>query len=107
MSKSGYIYILSNPAMPGIVYINATGMLGAHEAAFDLWMKSKDALPFSFDVEFAIRSDDIERHRSQIEIDLIRSRINRCPEFFRFSVAEAIVSAVSIVIGTNSTRQME
>ena len=95
----GYIYILSNPAMPGIVYINSTGVLGAHEAAWELSQVSRESLPCPFVVEFEIRSNDIQRHRSQVEIALIRSRVSRRPEFFRVPLPTAILCVTSIVLG--------
>ena len=82
---SGYVYLLTNEAMPGWVKLGKTEK-APEERARELFNTS---LPFRFDVAFAIKvpnPDKLEDHLHE-ELDVYRPDANR--EFFSIPLARA------------------
>lgn len=82
----GYVYILVNSSMPGLVKIGKTR--GAvNERAKEL---HTTGVPKPFEIAFELPSEEFEKLESKIHSELAEYRVNRQREFFRFSVDGAI-----------------
>lgn len=92
MSK-GYIYILSNPAMPGLLKIGKSTR-GGGERAEELF-RCSSGVPMPFRVEFEIMSRDIDADERWIHDQLQRFRVNQSREFFRVEIDVAIAEVVA------------
>lgn len=93
MSK-GYIYILSNPAMPGILKIGRTMHGGRHRAG-ELY-RSASGVPLPFHLEFEILvHDDVAAERC-VHYRLDAVRVNQSREFFRCDVRDAILAVMDV-----------
>lgn len=85
----GFVYVLTNRAMPGFVKIGMTTRL-AEDRAGEL---SRTAVPFEFDVEFRLPTNAalrVERHAHQL-LNNYRVAPNR--EFFEVDTATAVEAA--------------
>ncbi len=78
MSK-GFIYVLTNPGMDGLVKIGRSIHSGQKRAE----QLDGTGLPFPFDVHFQIYIDDHERFEREIHGELDSLRVNEKREFFR------------------------
>jgi hypothetical protein len=85
MSK-GYVYILSNPAMPGIVKIGRTSGDPETRAA----QLQSTGVPLPFKVEFSVFCPDCVDLEMRVHNMLPDKRINGSREFFTYSVPDAI-----------------
>ncbi len=85
--KKGYIYILSNPAMPAIVKIGMTER-SAKERADEL--SGTTGIPCKFEVAFERPVQDCEHAEKVIHEALKRHRVSSNREFFSLPSAEAI-----------------
>jgi len=81
------VYVVSNPAMPGLVKIGRSIDVEARLAQ----LSNVTAVPLPFILEFVDATDgevcEVERLAHQL---LAEHRINPCREFFRASVSQAI-----------------
>lgn len=82
----GYIYILSNPYMPGIVKIGMTER-DPNERISEL--SSATGVPASFILEYSLFVPDLEMAEKEIHIALSGNRVGDNKEFFKLSVEEA------------------
>ena len=87
MSGYSVVYVLSNPAMPGLVKI---GWTASEDAAGRIAQLYSTGVPFPFKLEFACRvpnADEVERapHRA-----FAPSRVNPKREFFSIEADQAI-----------------
>ena len=78
MSK-GYVYVLTNPSMPGIVKIGQTKRTAEARAA-ELW---QTGVPTPFIVHFSIKTPDCGRLESLCHEKLFDFRVENSREFFR------------------------
>jgi T5orf172 domain-containing protein len=88
--SQGYVYVLSNAALPGLVKIGYSKYGGLHRAR----ELSNTGLPHPFRSRFEIMANNapaLERHVHGI-LDCHREAANR--EFFRISVTDAIAVVV-------------
>lgn len=84
---SGFVYVLSNPAMPGLVKIGYT--LGSvAERARDL--SGATGVPVPFFVEYSHETLEPAVLEAVVHSDLESRRVNIAREFFRETVAEAV-----------------
>jgi hypothetical protein len=83
---SGFVYILSNPSMPGLLKIGSTEKLPT-ERAVQLY---STGVPEPFKVEFAVWCENHRETETEIHEELEEFRIGDGREFFRTSVAFAI-----------------
>lgn len=86
----GYVYVLSNPAMPGILKIGKS-VKGGKGRATELF---STGVPSHFSLEFEILVDEpfcIERAAHEA---LGEKRVSTDREFFRCSIEEAIATVV-------------
>jgi hypothetical protein len=82
----GYVYILTNPSMPGLVKIGRT-QRNSHDRARELYTTG---VPTRFEVAFEISSDDHESLENQMHARLSEFRPNEDREFFRYPLMGAI-----------------
>jgi hypothetical protein len=87
MSK-GYIYILSNPAMPGILKIGVTERSGAHRAR-ELY-SGASGVPSPFRLEFDVTVRSASLRERYVHDALAIHRVNDSREFFRVDLATAV-----------------
>jgi hypothetical protein len=94
--RAGYVYLLSNPSMPGLVKIGRTTRdpsRRAHE------LTSATGVPTPFRLEGYVRTDDAVRTEAEIHRRMGAERVNRRREFFRaepstaLGVAKAVASS--------------
>ncbi|MCL2557791.1 MAG: GIY-YIG nuclease family protein [Treponema sp.] len=86
-TKKGIVYVLENPAMPGLVKIGQTG----NEIGNRLKELNTTGVPFPFDCLYACEVSD----REQVEVALHEAfrpyRVNPKREFFKINPEQAIV----------------
>lgn len=88
----GYVYILTNPAMPGLVKVGLTENIKARLASL-----YTSGVPAPFNVEFTAHVKDMESVESMIHSSLSQFRYNKSREFFSTSASYAIEVAKLIV----------
>lgn len=81
----GYVYILSNPSMPGIVKVGRTSR-SVHGRAGELY---QTGVPTPFVVEHSVLSPDCVALERQVHETLMGQRVGPDREFFVLSVDEA------------------
>jgi len=92
---AGFIYILSNELMPGIVKIGFTERTVAERVA-ELSAPTGVALPYKEEASFPVTEPS--KVEKAIHESLERYRVNQGREFFRMTPGEAIV-AVRRILG--------
>ena len=86
LSIDGYMYVLDNPGMPGLVKIGYTC-----NSAFDRAKQlSSTSVPFAFRVRYLARVRKPEKVESEVHELLFDKRVNNAREFFQVSLDEAI-----------------
>jgi hypothetical protein len=84
--RAGYVYVLSNPAMPGVVKIGRSYQ-GAHLRAK---MLSNTSTPLEFVVEFEILCRDASAVEKRAHDLADSKRMSSSREFFRLHVVDAV-----------------
>ena len=98
--NNGYVYVLSNPSMPGLVKIGFSKYGGSGRA--DSFYKNDTGVPTPFKLEFEIycaNPRDVER---EVHSQLNHKRVNKNREFFAVLpdvAVKLIVNSVCSVIG--------
>lgn len=82
----GYVYILINESMPGLLKIGKTRR-DSRSRARELY---KTGVPTPYQVAFELFCDDYERTESKIHDELSDFRVNNNREFFRYPLDKAI-----------------
>ena len=82
-----YVYVLTNPAMPGMVKIGKTSADNAEDRASNLYTTG---VPLPFHVEFAAKVQDSARVEKALHNAFKDSRVNPRREFFRIDPDQAI-----------------
>jgi hypothetical protein len=77
----GYLYILSNQAMPGIYKIGVTSRDDLSKRIDELYV-GQTSVPLPFDVEFACKVKDYKQVEKIIHNTFLDYRINSSREFF-------------------------
>lgn len=93
----GYIYILSNPSMPGILKIGLTTR-ALLDRVSDL--NSETGVPTSFVVEAGFESDDVLSDEKSAHDHFKWCRVSKNREFFKIPIKEA-VSGLIYKLGRN------
>ena len=83
----GFIYVLSNPSMPGIYKIGVTTISG-HARAYDL--SKSTGVPSDFKVEFESFTPNRYKVESQIHKHLDKYRVSPKKEFFKLDIQEIV-----------------
>jgi hypothetical protein len=86
VSVGGYIYILSNPAMKGLLKIGFSTR-SVQERIAEL--NSATGVPMPFQIEASFVSDDPEAHEQQIHSQLAEYRV-KGKEFFDVPLSKAL-----------------
>ena len=87
ISRSSYVYVLTNPAMPGMVKIGRTSADDPADRASSLYTTG---VPLPFEVEFAARVEDMALVESVLHNAFRDSRVNPKREFFRIEPDQVI-----------------
>ena len=82
----GFIYIMSNPAHPGLLKIGQTG----RDPEIRRKALSSTGVPQEFVIEYQALSSDYEELEKKIHRKLSDVRLSKGKEFFKISVPEAI-----------------
>jgi hypothetical protein len=82
----GYIYILSNPYMPGVVKIGRTER-DPNERISEI--SSATGVPAPFVLEYSVFVPDLEMAEKEIHVALSGNRVDDNREFFKLSVEQA------------------
>lgn len=82
----GYVYILTNPSMPGLVKVGRTSR-EVDLRAEELWRHT--GVPTPFDIYASEKTCDCVQLEAFIHGDLSKHRLNRSREFFRVDPDEA------------------
>lgn len=87
--NNGYVYILTNPAMPGLVKIGMTGRENLDVRLRELY---STGVPVPFQCAFAakVRKNDCARIERALHVAFAPYRINENREFFRINPEQAI-----------------
>jgi hypothetical protein len=94
--RGGYIYILSNPAMPGILKIGRSKH-GGRLRAKELYRQGGTSVPLPFKMEFEVWSEDCVFHESYLHEQLKDQRINDSREFFRINIDIARMAVLKAI----------
>ena len=86
MSVSGFIYVLENESMPGIVKIGMTTRLPEARAA-ELWTTG---VPTPFTIAFSMYCEDPSDCETAIHQEFDYCRVNGSREFFRIDTKKAV-----------------
>jgi hypothetical protein len=89
--SSGYVYVLSNPSMPGLVKIGRS-INGGEERAKAIY---QTGVPTPFKLEFELYSTCHEHLEAIAHDRLHEHRVNQYREFFRIDVYECISALIS------------
>jgi hypothetical protein len=84
----GYLYILSNPSMPGVLKIGASARGGLSRAREMYSGNTGVATPFSLEFEVMVRNPAIRERR--LHEHLVQYRINGRREFFNCDLITAV-----------------
>ena len=85
-AKQGIVYVLTNPAMPGLVKIGQTG----NEIANRLRELNTTGVPFPFDCLYACEVSDCEQVEDALHEAFYPYRVNPKREFFEIDPDQAI-----------------
>ena len=97
----GYLYVLSNRAMPGLLKIGRTesSVLGRVDQ-----LSAHTGVPFPFTVEHSVEVWDSEYAERDVHQVLHRYRVNHSREFFSVSLAD-VVAAIEIAKRVDGRRE--
>lgn len=95
MSNTGYIYILSNQAMPSLYKI---GMTCNQDITQRMSSLQNSGVPFPFDLEFAIKVENVEKVEKLLHEAFGEHRVNPKREFFQIPV-KRIIAALKLTNG--------
>lgn len=87
MIEQGLIYILTNPAMPGLVKIGKTNRADVKQRMFELY---STGVPVPFDCAYAAKVNDPDKVESALHTAFSPNRINAKREFFSIEPLQAI-----------------
>ncbi len=102
MSQLSIVYVLTNPAMPGLIKIGQTSREDANARIAELYTTG---LPVPFKLEYACKVPNPEEVESGLHIAFARWRVNPKREFFRMEPGEAI--AILRLLHEDATDEVE
>lgn len=91
------IYVLTNPAMPGLVKIGKTRNLKHRLKSLD-----NTSVPYPFRCEFALRVRDSGRHEELLHDAFEQHRVRKRREFFELGVSH-VIAAMKLTGGKDVT----
>jgi hypothetical protein len=87
MSEMNLVYVVTNPAMPGLVKIGCTSKAEAKDRISQLY---GTGVPVPFDLAFAVQVEYAEKVESALHTAFAPNRVNPKREFFRIDPEQAI-----------------
>ena len=93
----GYVYVLSNEAMPGLLKIGRSKAGGQHRG--NQIYKGDTGTPLPFTLEFECFFEDCVEAEALVHEALQADRINEKREFFRTDRSEAIKALLGVAAG--------
>ncbi|MDK2634944.1 GIY-YIG nuclease family protein [Pantoea stewartii subsp. indologenes] len=97
----GYVYILVNPSMPGLIKIGRT-LRDSRMRAREL---SSTGVPTPFQVAFEIFAEQHETLEAKVHLELTDFRVNAAREFFRYPLDKAIALLIKLAEPIQSTAE--
>jgi len=97
---AGFVYLLTNETMPGIVKIGKTRRLPENRSN-ELYTTGV-ALPFK--VRFAIYSEDMDWLEQTVHEDLEQLRVSSCREFFYGEWNTLLLRVVDVFLGSHDSK---
>ncbi len=97
----GFVYVLTNEFMPGIVKIGYTNR-SPEERAWELYVK-RTGVPGKFQVAFSLKCRDAKALERKVHVKLATHRVNAHREYFRVDVGHAI----SVINDLGGAHQIE
>lgn len=91
-NNQGYVYVLTNPAMPGLVKIGRSKTAAAGRA--NTMYRGDTGVPLPFEIVFECLFDDCVAGEQAVHECLEHSRINPNREFFRTEEWDAVVAVL-------------
>ncbi|EKN5158562.1 GIY-YIG nuclease family protein [Yersinia enterocolitica] len=88
----GYVYILVNPSMPGLIKVGRT-LRDSRMRAREL---SSTGVPTPFQVAFEIFAEQHETLEARVHLELTDFRVNTSREFFRYPLDKAIALLIKL-----------
>jgi hypothetical protein len=99
VNNPGYIYILSNPAMPGILKIGRSNRGGSVRAAE--CYTGATGVPSPFVLEFEISTKQPRHDESRVHSMLDAYRVNGKREFFAVDLGQAVKTVADVALRFN------
>lgn len=99
-SPLGIVYVLSNPAMPGIIKIGFTEKQDAEERAAEL--SRSTSVPMPFVIEYEQLVENPLQYERLIHARLDQYRISKDKEFFKYDAFEASEVIRDVLFGDKS-----
>ena len=100
---SQIVYVLTNPAMPGIVKIGKTTQLEVQERMKQLY---GTGIPLPFDCAFACQVKDATKVEKALHVAFRNTRLNPNREFFKIE-AECVIAVLKLLEVEDITVQVE
>jgi len=94
MNKDGYVYILSNKSMPGLLKIGKSRRGGRHRAK-EIY---QTGVPTPFNLEFEIYTPDCDALELYVHDRLHSKRVNDSREFFEMELSQAIANVTEALL---------
>jgi hypothetical protein len=98
--RVGHVYVLSNPALPGMVKIGHTLKAEAEMRAIELSASTSIPLPFVLEDSWLV--EDPLQAETDIHRALSALRVSRGREFFRMDVPSAVAHINEHLYGTDT-----
>ena len=103
MAENQIVYVLTNPAMPGLVKIGKTTQLEVEDRMKQLY---GTGVPVPFDCAFACRVKDASEVEKALHFAFGNARINPNREFFKLE-AERVIAVLRLLKVDDITMQFE
>ena len=90
----GYVYVLSNPSMPGLVKIGRS-KVGGNSRGKQMY-RGDTGVPTPFELEFECLFDDCIEAEAMLHDELGHLRVNPQREFFKMDQDEAVIAVLNM-----------
>jgi hypothetical protein len=95
-NRAGYVYVLSNPVMPGIVKIGRS-IHGGRTRAMEIYKQGGTGVPMPFKMEFEVFDNNCVRLEEEVHELLVNCRINESREFFKIEPSKAKMAILRVI----------